>query len=237
MNREYQKWKSPSLGRDMEMLIFGKEGTPVIIFPQANGRFFEWEDEGGIDAVEEQIEKGYNQFFCVDNVADESFLNQDVDPYVRVMRENQYEMYLIDEVLPFISEENSNPYVITAGAGLGAYHAMKLGLKQPGLFDKVIAMSGYFDINVHLDGFKDENSYYHNPIEFLPNLNDEKILNAISAIDIRLISYLNDPNREPSQKMSDTLWMKFINHNYYVWEEETENPWSLYPGMLKDNLI
>jgi esterase/lipase superfamily enzyme len=237
MNREYQKWKSPSLGRDMEMLIFGKEGTPVIIFPQGQGSFFEWEDTGGLDTLQEQIEKGYNQFFCVDNVADESFLNEDVDPYVRVMRENQYEMYILDEVLPFISEQNTNPYLILAGAGMGAYHSLKMALKQPDLFHKVIGMSGNYDINVHLDGFKDDNSYYNNPIEFIPNLNDEKILKAISAVDIRLISYLNDPNREATRKMSDTLWMKFINHNHFVWEEETQNPWKLFPGMLKDNLI
>ena len=27
MNREYHRWYSPSLGRDMEMLIFGHAGT------------------------------------------------------------------------------------------------------------------------------------------------------------------------------------------------------------------
>lgn len=221
----------------MEMLIFGKEGAPVIIFPGGEGRFYEWENEGGIDVLQEQIEKGYNQFFCVDNVADESFLNKDVDPYVRLIRENQYEMYILDEVLPFISEQNTNPYLILAGSEIGAYHSLKLALKQPDLVHKVIAMSGYYDINVHLDGFKDDNSYYNNPIEFIPNLNDEKILKAISAVDIRLISYLNDANREPTRKMSDTLWMKFINHNHFVWEEESQNPWKLYPGMLKDNLI
>ena len=46
MQREYIKWKSPSLGKEMEMLVFGKEGTPVIVFPTENGRFFEWEDQG-----------------------------------------------------------------------------------------------------------------------------------------------------------------------------------------------
>ncbi len=237
MDREYQKWKSPSLGRDMEIMIFGKEGAPVLLFPSGHGGHLEWDEQGGIDIVQEQIEKGYNQFFCVDNVADESFLNTEADAPVKVMRENQYEMYILDEVLPFISERNPSPFLILSGVQMGAYHSLKLALKQPSLVHKVIAMSGYYDINVHLNGFKDESSYFINPIEFMPNLNEDSILNAISAVDIRLISYLNDPNREATRRMSDTLWMKFINHNHFVWEQDAQNPWRLFPEMLKDNLI
>ena len=39
MNREYHKWWSPRLGRDMEMLVFGHAGLPVMVFPTSGGRF------------------------------------------------------------------------------------------------------------------------------------------------------------------------------------------------------
>ena len=237
MQREYRKWKSPTLGREMEILVFGKEGTPVLIFPTEHGNFFEWEDQGIMDFVEEQIDLGYNQFFCVDSIDNESFLNKDVDPYTRVIRENQYQMYIKDEVMPLIQEYNTNPYLITAGTGLGAYHSLVFTLKFPKLVDKVLAISGYYDINVYLNGFKDDNSYYNNPIEFIPNLHDEEILRDISTVDIRLLSYLNDPNRDATEKMSEILWLKFIDHEHYVWEEETKNPWTLVPSMFKDNLF
>ena len=237
MQREYIKWKSPSLGRDMEMLVFGKGGTPVLVFPTDQGRFFEWEEHGAIGTFSEQIEEEYNQFFFVDSVAGESFLNKDVDPLTRVMREDQYELYIVDEVLPYINDVNSNPFVISAGAELGAYQALRLALKNSELFDKVISISGYYDINVFLDGFKDDNSYYNNPIEFIPNLNDDTILKSISSLDLRLISYLNDSNRIETLRMSDILWMKFLQHEITVWEEETSNPWTLYPIMLRENLI
>jgi esterase/lipase superfamily enzyme len=237
MQREYHKWKSPSLGRDMEMLVFGNEGTPVIVFPTEIGRFFEWEDQGMIEKASYQIDNGYNQFFCIDTLAQESFLNKNTDPYVRLMRENQYQTYIIDEVLPFISKQNSNPFIIAAGYRLGAYQALNLALKNPESFDKVIALSGNFDINIYLDGFKDDNSYFNNPIEFIPNLNDQSILQQISSLDIRLLSYLNDGNLGATKKMSDILWMKFIEHKLYVWEEETSNPWSLLPSMFIENLV
>lgn len=237
MQREYQKWKSPSLGKEMEMLVFGKSGTPVIVFPSEEGRFFEWEDQGVIEAASYQIENGYNQIFCIDSVLSESLLNKDVDPYVRIMRENQYQDYILDEVIPFISEQNTNPFIMSAGFGLGAYQALNLALKHPGQFDKVIGISGNYDLNTYLDGFKDDNSYFNNPIEFVPNLNDSSILSSISSVDLRLISYLNDPNKAATQKMSDILWLKFIEHNLYVWDELASNPWSLVPSMFVDNLI
>ena len=31
MNRDYRKWWSPALSRDMELLVFGSGGTPVLV--------------------------------------------------------------------------------------------------------------------------------------------------------------------------------------------------------------
>ena len=55
MNREYHKWFSPRLGREMELLVFGHSGMPVIVFPTSMGRFFDYENRGMIDAVRDQL--------------------------------------------------------------------------------------------------------------------------------------------------------------------------------------
>ena len=46
MQREHHKWYSEHLGRDMEMLVFGHAGTPVLVFPTSMGKYFEYEDRG-----------------------------------------------------------------------------------------------------------------------------------------------------------------------------------------------
>lgn len=33
MKEEYFKWYSPHLNRDVEMLVFGHAGYPVVLFP------------------------------------------------------------------------------------------------------------------------------------------------------------------------------------------------------------
>ena len=65
MNREYHRWFSPSLQRDMEMLVFGHAGARVLVFPTSMGRFFQWEDSGMINTLSDQLEQGNVQLFCV----------------------------------------------------------------------------------------------------------------------------------------------------------------------------
>ena len=56
MKREYHKWFSSELGRDMEMLIFGHDGLPAVVFPTSQARFYEFEDRGMVAAVQDRIE-------------------------------------------------------------------------------------------------------------------------------------------------------------------------------------
>ena len=66
MNREYFKGYSSELHRDMELLIFGHAGTPLLVFPTSQGRFFEYEDRGMIGALAPKIDAGEVQVFCPD---------------------------------------------------------------------------------------------------------------------------------------------------------------------------
>jgi len=230
-------WKSPSLGKKMELSEFGTAGTPVIIFPSEEGGRDEWNEAGIMQAVEEQIEEEYNHFFCINSVAEESLLNKEVEPNKRIRRQMQYEQYVIDEVIPFIRNKNSNPFMIFSGAFLGAYYAMLFALKYPKMVNKVIGISGTYDIKPYLDGHYDDNVYYNNPVDFVPNLNDPSILKDISDIDIRLLSFSNDPQRAESERMSDTLWLKNLDHNFYVWDEVISDPWKLVDSMFIEHLF
>ena len=102
MKREYHKWSSPALGRDMELLVFGHTGLPVLVFPSSCGSFYEFEDRGMVGAVHDKLEHGHLQLFCVDSVDSESWYNRAVPPRWRVARHVQYEQYLMQEVLPLI---------------------------------------------------------------------------------------------------------------------------------------
>jgi esterase/lipase superfamily enzyme len=76
MYREYGKWWSPSLGREMEFLWFGKFGRPVMLFPTSGGRFFENEDFNLTTSLADKVDRGDIQLVCVDSVDNESWYNR-----------------------------------------------------------------------------------------------------------------------------------------------------------------
>ncbi len=148
MNCEYHRWYSPSLNRDMELLVFGHAGARVLAFPTSNGKFYEWEDRGMPDVIRESLEKGWLQLYCVDSADSESWYAFWTTPAGRAYRYAQYDSYLYNEVLPFTELKNGNPYLITVGASFGGYHAMNFGLKHADKVSRILAMSGLFEIGV-----------------------------------------------------------------------------------------
>jgi esterase/lipase superfamily enzyme len=237
MKRSYRKQHSPNLGKAMEMLIFGDEGIPVLAFPTAKGRFFEWENQKMTETVREKINPGYNQIYCVDSIMTESLLNRDVDPFTRLMRLQQYEKYIIDEVVPFIKANNNAPFLMTAGCELGGYLALLYLLKHPGIFGKGIAISGQFDIKPFLGGFYNENAYFNNPVDFIPNLYDAKILQAIENTDIRLVTYDGDPQMDSTKRMSHTFQMRHIDHTLEVRNGTGEGRWEIWQSMFNKHIV
>ena len=67
MNREYHKAYSQELHREMEALVFGHAGTPLLVFPTSMGKFFEYEDRGMIGVLAPKIERGELQHTHVTN--------------------------------------------------------------------------------------------------------------------------------------------------------------------------
>jgi esterase/lipase superfamily enzyme len=143
MHRDYQRWYSPTLNRDMELLVLGHGGARVLVFPTSQGRFFEWEDRDMGGALAEHLERGWLQLFCVDSVDAESWYDRATWPGDRAWRHEQYDRYLLHEVLPFTRHRNPNPFLIATGASLGAYHAVNFAFRHPEVVNRVIGMSGH----------------------------------------------------------------------------------------------
>ncbi len=226
MNREYHRWYSPRLNRDMELLIFGHAGARMLVFPTSQGRYYEWEDRGMIGALAEHINNGWLQVYCVDSVDAESWYCGWAHPSGRAYRQTLYFEYLLNEVMPLSRQKNSNMFLITAGASFGAYHAMTLALKYPHLVGRVIGLSGIYDIGYWTDGYTDDNVYYNNPVMFIPNEHDHHRLEQMRNIDIVMTTGKTDRLHYRTTQMSDVLWSKNIWHAVREWDGWAHDwPW------------
>jgi len=227
MDREYIRWHSQALQQDMELLIFGHGGATIIFFPARLGRFYDYENWGVIESLRPKIEKGYIQVFCVDSVDCQSFYNYGIHPAQKIARELQYEQYIISEVVPFVRTKTPRAFMIAAGCSLGAYHAMNMSLRNADVFNKVVGMSGRYDLTVRighyddlLGGYWDENVYFNMPPQYIPNLTDLTILNRLRLMEIVLAIGHDDVLLESNRVLSHELAEKGIKTYLHIWDQE-----------------
>ncbi len=220
MNREYHKWYSPALGRDMELLLFGHSGAPVLVFPTSMGRFYENEDRGVVGALADKIEAGHIQLYCVDSVDSESWYNKGAHPYWRVRRHLDYDNYLYHEVLALIANRNSNGYLISTGSSFGATQAVNFAFRHPGRVHKVVALSGRYNMNVYLDGYHDENVYYNSPLDYIGNMGEGDFKYQLQQQQINLVTGTQDLPicLNETRQLHEVLNSKGVGNNLAVWD-------------------
>ncbi len=232
MHREHTRWFSPSLGRDMDLLIFGHSGARVLVFPTSMGRFFEWEDRGMIGTLREDIERGWLQLYCVDSVDEESWYAKHRHPNERARRHAQYDAYIEHEVLPLTRSRNPNPYLIATGASFGAYHAVAFALRHPHLVGRVLGMSGMYDMREQTGGYVDDDVYFANPAQFVEREHDHGRLEAMRRIDLILAIGRDDPMYWSNEQFSGLLWAKGIPHAFRVWDGWAHD-WPFWQRMIR----
>src|SRR4029078_9728813 len=174
------------LGRDMGVVVHGHYGPPMIAFPTTGGDEWEYEPQGGIDAMAGggegvigamagAIDAGRVKVFCVNTNHGDSFGNDRAHPRHRSFMQAQYDAYIAHEVLPFIRAHcrSQDVPVWTMGASLGGYHAVNTLLKHPDAVQRCFALSGRDDMKRFMGGDYDDNFYFNNPVDYASGLTDD----------------------------------------------------------------
>ncbi|HEY0307679.1 MAG TPA: alpha/beta hydrolase-fold protein [Acidobacteriaceae bacterium] len=238
IQREYYKWFSPHLHRDMELLVFGGSGSgnpvPAIAFPTARGRFFELEDTGMVQVVAPKLERGEIQIFCVDNLP--VWNNPDLPGDEKIAQQLQYEAYVLEEVLPLIHKGRHHPHVATAGFGFGGYHAVNMALRHPDRFQSFLSLGGTFDVTDRLNGHMDEATYLNLPTYYIPNLVDAWYLDRYRHNTYILATGEEDTCRGANEKMAAVLRARQIPCRLDVWGSGSGRSWDCWQKMLRNYL-
>lgn len=211
----------------MELLVFGHAGAKVLVFPSRQGRFYDYENFGLVDALKPSIEGGCIRLYCVDALDSESLYCNSAPPPARIVRHQEYERYILDEVVGLMRCGDGVDPLIVHGCSIGAYHAMTLALRHPEVFCKVVALSGRYDLTRSVgpfpdlfDGYYGTDVYYITPNHFVPNLSDPAILSALRRMEIIMAVGAEDPFQESNFVLSQALLGKDVPHQFVVWPGE-----------------
>ncbi len=227
VREQYVRFYSHQLGHDVEILVFGDRGYPVVIFPTTWGRYFEAKDRGLVGSVHWFVNEGLAQVYCVDAFTNNNLYNRGIHPADRIRGHIRYDQFLQHEFIPQLQRRSPTGRVCVTGASFGAYQAANFAFRHPEQVSHLFCMSGAYDIKSFMDGYYDDNVYFSNPVDFVPGLNHGdlwrmKIILGTSEWDICL---------DYNLRMSEVLHQKNIPHWLDIrgWKE---HDWPLWLEML-----
>ncbi|HXM98959.1 MAG TPA: alpha/beta hydrolase-fold protein [Candidatus Dormibacteraeota bacterium] len=237
MKKEVHRWYSPRLGIDMGVVAYGHWGSPILGFPTSAGDEWELENQGMVASLADFIHDGKIKFFSVNSINGLSFYNKAAHPFHRSYVQKVFDTYLREEVVPFIHDNcrSADIAISTMGASFGAYHAANSLFKHPDVFKRCFALSGVYDLKNFMDGMYDDNFYFNNPVDYLPNLNDPWHLEQLSSCDIH-ISTGSGPweNSGPSYGLSNVLSKRNIRHSLDDWGPAGGHDWPYWKYQMRE---
>jgi esterase/lipase superfamily enzyme len=219
----------------MPISVYGHYGFSILLIPTAAADYLEYERFQMMDALAPVLDSGKCKIYSINSINNESWLNNDMYPPHKAIRHNQFNEYVVNEVIPFIKETSSDDTPIyTCGASFGALHAMNLFLRFPDKFSGAISMSGVYNLAEYTKGFYDDQVYFNSPEHYIQNLNDPWYLEKIRASKhIHLYTGSGDyEDPEASRRFSSILNEKQIPHDLGIWGTDIKHDWPTWRMML-----
>ncbi len=235
MRRELTSWYSPALNKEMPIASYGHFGFAVLLIPTAAADYLEYERFQLLDCLAPMIDSGKFRVFSIDSINKESWMNNNMEPSHKAIRQNQFNEYVFNEVIPFIrNATSSDTFIYTSGASFGALHSMNLFLKRPDIINGAISMSGVYNLAEYTKGFWDDQVYFNSPEHYIANLSDHFHLEKIRASHhIHIYTGSGDyEDPDASRRFAKLLFDKGIWCDLDVWGQDIKHDWETWRKML-----
>lgn len=235
--KEIFGWRSPRLGLDMPIARYGRSGHALLLYPTAAADFLENERFFLIKSIEPLIFAGKVQVFSIDSINKHAWMNPRVPVPEKARRQALYSGYVEEEVVPHIRRTLGDPSarIAVSGASFGAFHACNQFFRRPDLFDILIAMSGFYDLEGdYLEGHGGDDAYYNNPMWFMRALSHEPTLNTLrNDAQIHLVTGQGRYEAPwASERFSMLLHERNIPHGLDKWGFDVDHDWPWWRRML-----
>lgn len=244
MERVHREIDAPDLGRRGVVIRYGHWGRPVLVFPSEQGRAWDYENNGMVDALAPLIDAGRVKLYCVDSFDDITFSDRSVSTEERARRHRGYERWITQGVVPWIGADSPGATdAVVTGCSLGAYHALQFALTRPDLFPVAICQSGNYDPSSWGGwGDRGDDAYFTNPTDYVPNLHGEAAARLRERVFVVLTvgqgAWETHPTRSlpAAHEMDALLSAAGIPHELDVWGPDVAHDWDWWRVQIAHHL-
>ncbi len=232
--KQISGWFSHRLDLEMPIVSYGDRGHPLLLLPTAQADFLENERFFLVKAIEPYILAGKVRVFSIDSINKYAWMNRKVAVPEAARRQALYSSYIEEEVVPYIMNQCGGKRIAVSGASFGAFHSANLFFRRPDIFDTLIAMSGFYDLEPdYTKGFMNDELYFNNPMSFVKNLGGSQLDTLRNHCDIHILTGQGAYEApHASRRFSQLLWDKGIGHNLDVWGHDVNHDWPWWRRML-----
>lgn len=242
MRREHVRLYSPAIGADGDLVAYGHHGRPMLVFPSEQGRCWDYEDRGMIDAIAHLIEDGRVKVYTVDSYDAASWHAKDLPIEERARRHEAFEDWVTTQVVGYIHHDCAGPQdIIVTGSSFGAYHAANLCLKRADLFPLAICQSGVYEISKIGWGERGDAFYFNNPMDYVRNMEGdhlEWIRERVSFLLIAGQGMWEDTTGalESTRAFGALLGAKQIRCEVDLWGHDVPHDWPSWRAQIAHHL-
>jgi esterase/lipase superfamily enzyme len=225
------------------LIAYGHYGRPFLVFPSEQGRAWDFESNGMIDAVRPLLDDGRVKLYCVDSFDAASWSNRSLPLEQRAHQHDVYESWIVDEIVPAIHGDCGGVAEIgTLGCSLGAFHAVLFGLRRADLFPLAVGMSGNYDPSTWDSwGDRGDAAYFANPVDFVPHLHGDHLNWLRDRLSVLLVvgqgQWEDSTGSLPStQHFAYLLKEKGFRCELDVWGHDVPHDWPSWRAQLAHHL-
>ena len=233
----------PGFDRDGTVVRHGHWGRPVVVFPSEQGRAWDYENNGMVDAVRDLIDAGRVKLYCVDSVDGLTWSDRSIPLEERAARHRGYEAWITDRVVPLIDHDSpGRTDLMATGCSLGAYHALQIALNRADLFPLALCQSGNYDpAEWHGWGERGDASYFTNPTDYVPHLNGDHLDWLRQRLHVVLTVGEGPWETHPTGSLPSARRMagpaeRRLSHELDVWGHDSAHDWEWWQRQLAHHL-
>jgi esterase/lipase superfamily enzyme len=242
VRRDHASVHSPAIGSAGELIAYGNYGRPLLAFPSEQGRCFDYENRGMIDAIAELIDGGRVKVYCVDSYDSQSWHNRELPLEDRARRHLLYEDWIINQIVPWIEDDCGGAQeIMLTGCSFGAYHAANFALKRADLFPIALCQSGVYDVSVVGWGDRGDTVYFNNPMDYVANLEGDHLEWLRSRVSLLLVcgqGQWEDTTGalESTRAFAGLLQAKGIRCELDLWGHDVPHDWPSWRNQIAHHL-